>query len=53
MLYLALPDEMRDMLLDEPDFRDILCAFEARLIFFDPLQEMIVKWIEAIPTELS
>jgi hypothetical protein len=51
VLYLALPDELRDLLLDELDFRDILHAFEARLIFFDPQQERIVQWIEAIPTE--
>jgi hypothetical protein len=52
-LYLAVPDELREMLLDEPDFRDILRAFDARLIFFEPQQETIVKWIEAIPIETS
>jgi hypothetical protein len=51
VLYLVIPDELREMLLDEPDFRDILRAFEVRLIFFEPQQEKIVKWIETIPTE--
>jgi hypothetical protein len=45
-LYLAVPDDMRALLLDETDFRDILHAFEARLIFFDPEQERILEWIE-------
>jgi len=53
VLYLAVPDELREMLLDEPDFRDILRAFDARLIFFEPHQEKTVKWIEVIPTETS
>lgn len=52
-LYLAVPDELREMLLDEPDFRDILRGFGARLIFFEPQLETIVKWIEVIPTEKS
>ena len=51
ILYLALPDDIRGMLLDESDFRDILRAFNARLIFFDPKMEAITKWIETIPTE--
>jgi hypothetical protein len=50
-LYLALPDDMRSLLLDERDFRDILRAFQVRLIFFDPQQESIVEWIERIDTE--
>lgn len=53
ILYLALPDELRDSLLDEADFRAILRAFEARLIFFDPHQEIIVQWVETMPTEPS
>jgi hypothetical protein len=53
MLFLALPDELREMLLDETDFRAILRAFEVRLIFFDPQEETIVQWIETIPTEPS
>jgi hypothetical protein len=50
-LYLALPDEVRALLLDERDFRDILHAFQARLIFFDPQQERILEWIETMNTE--
>ena len=53
ILYLALPDELRDMLLDEADFRAILRAFEARLIFFDSRQERIVQWLATIPIEPS
>jgi hypothetical protein len=51
LLYLAIPDDVRDLLLEESDFRDILRAFEVRLILFDPETETIVKWIETIPTE--
>jgi|SRR4051794_21571173 len=50
-LYLALPDEVRALLLDENDFREILQAFQARLILFDPEQEIIVEWIETTNTE--
>lgn len=46
VLYLAVPDDVRALLLDERDFRDVLLAFEARLIFFDPEQERILEWIE-------
>jgi hypothetical protein len=42
-LYLALPDDLRALLLDEADFRDILHAFQTRLIFFDPQQERILE----------
>lgn len=51
ILYLALPDEVRSFLFEESDFRDILRAFDVRLIFFDPAEETIVKWIETILTE--
>ncbi len=51
VLYLAVPDYVRGFLLDESDFRDILRAFDVRLIFFDPGKETIVKWIETIPIE--
>jgi hypothetical protein len=54
VLYLALPDTMRDLLLGEADFRDILRAFGARLIFFDPEhEERGLTWIETPPTEPS
>jgi hypothetical protein len=46
ILYLAVPDELRGLLLEENDFREILQAFQARLIFFDPLEERILEWIE-------
>ena len=36
LLYLAVPDDVRGLLLDESDFRDILRAFEVRLIFSIP-----------------
>jgi hypothetical protein len=52
-LYLALPDEVRALLLDETDFRDILDAFQVRLIFFDPQGERILEWIETKSIELS
>ncbi len=50
-LYLALPDDIHELLLDETDFRDILRAFQTRLILFDPQRGRIVKWIESTPTE--
>lgn len=53
VLYLALPDELRELLLDEADFRAILRAFEVRLIFFDAQQERIIQWIETMPIEPS
>ncbi len=49
--YLAIPDDVRGLLLDERDFRDILREFDVRLIFFDPDEEAITKWIETIPIE--
>ncbi len=49
-LYLAIPDVMRGLLLEERDFSDILGAFGIRLILFNPQQERIVQWIETIPT---
>jgi hypothetical protein len=52
-LYLAVPDALRALLLDEMDFREILLAFQARLIFFDPEQERILEWIEPLNIELS
>lgn len=53
ILFLALPDDVSEMLLEESDFRDILRAFEVKLIFFNIETETIVKWIETIPTEAS
>jgi XisH protein len=50
-LYLAVPDDLRTLLLDERDFVDILQAFQTRLIFFDPQQERILEWIETTNTE--
>lgn len=46
-LYLALPSNTREMLLDERDFRHILREFETRLIFFDPLAQEALTWIDA------
>lgn len=51
ILYLGLPDDLREFLLTESDFRDILREFGVRLIFFDPTTEAITKWIETIPIE--
>ena len=45
-LYLALPDSMRNMLMDEKDFRHILREFEARLIIFSPSRKEELEWIE-------
>jgi hypothetical protein len=45
-LYLALPDDLRTLLIEERDFRDILRAFQVRLILFDPKLETILEWIE-------
>jgi hypothetical protein len=51
VLYLAVPDDVRDLLLDEIDFREILGEFQARLVFFDPQEETISEWIETMLTE--
>lgn len=51
VLYLAIPDDARDLLLGESDFRDILRDFRARLIFYEPEQEEILEWIE--PTSIA
>ena len=52
-LYLALPADVQASLLDETDFREILSAFEARLIAFEPVEERIVEWIEMRDTGRS
>jgi hypothetical protein len=43
VLYLALPDTMRELLLEERDFRHILREFQARLIFFVPYEKEPLK----------
>jgi hypothetical protein len=50
-LHLAVPDDLRDLLLNEADFREILREFQIRLIFFEPQLERISEWIETIVTE--
>jgi hypothetical protein len=51
VLYLALPQVMHDLLIEESDFRDILRELRVRLIFFDPQQEALLEWIELPNTE--
>ena len=51
LLYLAVPNGIRELLLDEKDFRHILRAFRARLIFYDPQEKEALEWIE--PTNLE
>jgi hypothetical protein len=35
LLYLALPSNLRDVLMNEVDFRRILLGFQGRIIFLD------------------
>ena len=51
VLYLALPKSTRDLILDEKDFRHIMRAFHARLIFYDIQGEEALEWIEATSFE--
>ncbi len=46
VLYLAVPNSIREFLLDEKDFRHILRAFRAHLIFYDPQEKEAMEWIE-------
>jgi hypothetical protein len=50
-LYLAVPLPMRDLLLDERDFRHILKEFDARLIFFSATRKEPLEWIEPLSFE--
>ena len=36
---------------EEKDFRHILSAFQARLLFYDPLEKEALEWIE--PTSFA
>jgi hypothetical protein len=51
LIYLALPNTTRELLLEEKDFRHILSAFQARLLFYDPLEKEALEWIE--PTSFA
>jgi hypothetical protein len=52
-LYLAVPADMRELLLDEQDFRDVLRAFQVKLILFDPKSRRALEWIDRTNTEPS
>ena len=52
ILYLALPNSVRDFLMEETDFRRILRGFQARLIFFDPEEGSSLEWIEQTNIEV-
>lgn len=45
-LYLAVPTTVREMLMEEKDFRFILADFQARLIFYPPRDSEVLEWIE-------
>jgi hypothetical protein len=45
-LFLAIPHDMREMLLDEKDFRHILKEFEANVIFYSAVAGEPLEWIE-------
>lgn len=45
-LYLAVPKTMRDLLMDERDFRHILREFEASLIIFSVDGQEPLEWIQ-------
>lgn len=46
VLYLAVPKPMRELLVEEKDFRYVLREFEARLIIYAPDGEEALEWIE-------
>lgn len=46
ILYLAVPNKLRDLLLLESDFRYVLRELQVCLIFFDILTEEVTEWIE-------
>jgi hypothetical protein len=50
-LYLAVPEKVRALLLDETDFRDTLHELKVNLLFFQVEQEVITEWmpVETIP----
>ena len=45
-LYLALPEYTRERLLTDADFRAVLRGTQARLIFYEPEEEVLSEWIE-------
>ena len=46
VLYLAVPNRLRDLLLLESDFRYVLRELQVRLILFDIETEEVTEWIE-------
>jgi len=45
-LFLAVPRDAYEALFDTADGRDLAAAQELHLLVFDPVQEIIVRWIE-------
>ncbi len=46
IMYLAIPNDTKEMLMEEEDFRYILLEFQARLIFYDRDGKEELEWIE-------
>lgn len=44
-LYLAIPSEVWQNVFQEPIGTGILAEYHLRLLFFDPLEEVILQWI--------
>jgi hypothetical protein len=45
-LYLAVPKSLRELLVEEKDFRFILQEFQASIIFYSDHPEEALEWIE-------
>ena len=52
-LYLAVPEEVVGDLFEEPVGQLLLQNDRVRLLVFDPLREVIVRWLPPTPTERS
>jgi hypothetical protein len=46
VLYLAVPLDAFIAVFDEPEGRDLIAAQKLRLLVFDPVQEVVVQWIQ-------
>lgn len=45
ILYLAISADAYDSVFNEPEGRDLVAAQNLRLLVFDPIEEVVVRWI--------
>lgn len=51
VLYLAIAIDVYNDFFQRPAIQDIVAEHEMALLIFDPVQEVIVRWIPSLPIE--